>query len=133
MIVEEPVIWQCFLMRRDRDLDWLWQKAQAGDPLSCKFFDGIGEWLEKCRKAPAETPQCLTCEQTFCDPTQPPLTFLVAHSEDPRIKELLLTAVCWRCALQNDTDLLKHGAELMAKFLKGRVHGQCYPLTQSTH
>ena len=38
-------------MRRDRDLEWLWQRAQARDPLGCKFFDGIGKWLEKCRKA----------------------------------------------------------------------------------
>jgi len=80
------VIWECFLMRRDRDLEWLWQKAQAGDPLGCKFFDGIGQWREKCRKAPADkAPQCLTCEQTFRDPVQPPLTFLVTHSEDPWI------------------------------------------------
>jgi hypothetical protein len=30
-------------MRRDRDLERLWQKSQAGDPLACKFFGGLGE------------------------------------------------------------------------------------------
>src|SRR5262249_24280469 len=85
------VIWECFLMRRDRDLERLWQRAQARDPLGCKFFDGIGEWLEKCRKAPADqAPHGLTCEQPFRDPAQPPLTFFVTHSEDPRINVMLL-------------------------------------------
>jgi hypothetical protein len=126
----EQVIWECFLMRRDRDLEWLWQKAQARDPLGCKFFDGFGEWLEKCRNAPADkAPQCLTCEQTFRD--QPPLTHLVTHSADPRINVLLLTGVCWRCAEKSDAELLKYGTELMAKFLKGRVYGECYPATET--
>jgi hypothetical protein len=120
-------------MRRDCDLEWLWQKEQAGDPLGRKFFTGLGEWLEKCRKAPDKTPQCLTCDQIFCDPAQPPLTFLVTHSEDLRINVLLLTGVCWRCAEKSDTELLKHGTELTAKFLKGRVHGassfNCLPAT----
>ena len=47
MTTEEQVIWECFLMRRDRDLEWLWQKAQARDPLGRKFFDGIGEQLAR--------------------------------------------------------------------------------------
>ena len=85
MTAEQQVIWECFLMRRDRDLEWLWQEEQAGDPLGRKFFTGLGEWLEKCQKPPAKAPQCLTCEQTFRDPVQPPLTFLVTHSEDPWI------------------------------------------------
>jgi hypothetical protein len=71
MTAEQEVIWECFLMRRERDLEWLWQGQQAGDPLGRKFFTGLGGWLEKCRNAPVdEAPQCLTCNQTFCDPTQ---------------------------------------------------------------
>jgi len=94
MAADQQVIWECFLMRRERDLEWLWQGQQAGDPLGRKFFTGLGGWLEKCRKTPVdEAPQCLTCEQTFCDPTQMPLTFLVTHSEDPRISALVLTGV----------------------------------------
>ena len=119
MTAEQEVIWECFLMRRERDLEWLWQGQQAGDPLGRKFFTGLGGWLEKCRNTPVdEAPQCLTCKQTFCDPTQMPLTFLVTHSEDPRISALALTGVCWRCAEKSDTELLKHGTELTAKFLK---------------
>jgi hypothetical protein len=134
MTAEQQVIWECFLMRRERDLEWLWQGQQAGDPLGRKFFTGLGGWLEKCRKTPVdEAPQCLTCEQTFCDPTQMPLTFLVTHSEDPRISALVLTGVCWRCAEKSDTELLKHGVELTAKFLKGRVHGERHPPAQTTH
>jgi len=134
MTAEQQVIWECFLMRRDRDLEWLWQGQQAGDPLGRRFFTGLGGWLEKCRKTPADkAPQCLTCEQTFCDPTQMPLTFLVTHSEDQRISALALTGVCWRCAEKSDTELLKHGAELTAKFLKGRVHGERHPPAQTTH
>jgi hypothetical protein len=121
-------------MRRDRDLEWLWQRAQARDPLGRKFFDGIGKWLEKCRKAPADkAPQCLTCEQILRDPAQPPLTFFVTHSEDPRINVLLLTGVCWHCAEKSDAELLKHGTELTAKFLKGRVYGERHPLAETTH
>ena len=134
MTAEEQVIWESFLMRRDRDLEWLWQRAQARDPLGCKFFDGIGEWLEKCRKAPADkAPQCLACGQTFRDAAQPPLTFLVTHSEDPRINLMLLTGVCWRCAEKSDTELLKRGTELTAKFLKGRAYGERHPLAETTH
>jgi hypothetical protein len=60
MTAEKQAIWECFLMRRDRDLEWLWQREQAGDPLGRKFFTGFGEWLEKCRKMPADkAPQCL--------------------------------------------------------------------------
>jgi len=99
-----------------------------------QVFDGIGEWLEKCRKAPADkAPQCLTCEQTFRDPAQPPLTFFVSHSEDPRINVMLLTGVCWRCAEKSDTELLKRGTELTAKFLKGRAYGERHPSTETTH
>jgi hypothetical protein len=133
MTAEQQVIWECFLMRRDRDLEWLWQEEQAGDPLGRKFFTGLGEWLEKCQKPPAKAPQCLTCEQTFCDSAQPPLTFLVTHSEDPRINVVLLTGVCWRCAEKSDTELLKYGTELTAKFLKGRVCGECHPPAPATH
>ena len=78
-----------------------------------------------CRKAPADkAPQCLACEQTFRDPAQLPLAFLVTHSEDPRINVVLLTGICWRCAEKSDTELLKRGTELTAKFLKGRVYGR---------
>jgi hypothetical protein len=31
---------------------------------------------------------------------------------------MILTGVCWRCAEKSDTELLKHGAELAAKFAK---------------
>jgi hypothetical protein len=109
MTADEQVIWECFLMRRDRDLEELWQKEQAGDPLGRKFFDGLGEWLEKCRRGPDKAPQCLVCEHVFCDPKQPPLTFLVTHSENPRINVILLTGVCWRCASKSDAELLQLG------------------------
>jgi hypothetical protein len=62
-----------------------------------------------------------------------PLTFLVTHSEDPRISALVLTGVCWRCAEKSDTELLKHGVELTAKFLKGRVHGERHAPAKTTH
>jgi hypothetical protein len=55
-------------MRRECDLEWLWQGDQSGDPLGCEFFAGFGE-REKCRKTPVdEAPQCLACEQTFATP-----------------------------------------------------------------
>jgi hypothetical protein len=98
MTADEQVIWECFIMRRDRDLERLWQQAQAGDSLGCKFFDGLNEWMKKCREAPDKTPQCLTCEHTFCDPAQLPLTFAVTHTEDPQVNKIILTGVCWRCA-----------------------------------
>ena len=89
---------------------------------------------EKCQKAPAsKAPQCLACEHAFRDPAQPPLTFLVTHSEDPRINVLLLTGVCWRCAEKNDAELLKHGTKLTAKFLKGRELGEHQPPAPATH
>ncbi len=56
MTMEEQVIWKCFLMRRDRDLEWLWQEEQAGKPLGRKFFTGFGQWRQKRRKAAAEAP-----------------------------------------------------------------------------
>lgn len=134
MTAEEQVIWESFLMRRDRDLEWLWQKEQTGDPLGIKFFTVIGEWLEKHRKAPADkAPQCLTCEQVFCSPAPPPLTYLVTHSEDPRIDVMLLTGVCWRCADKSDAELLRHGAELTAKFLNGRMCGWRHLSAETTH
>lgn len=137
MTMGEQVIWETFLMRRDRDLEWLWQKAQERDPLGCKFFDGFGAWLEKVRKAPADkAPQCLTCEQTFCDAAHPPLTYLVTHSEDPRVNVLILTGVCWRCAEKSDAELLKRGSESTAKFLKGYVLSAChfhYPSSAKHH
>jgi hypothetical protein len=40
------------------------------------------------------------------------------HSADPRINVVLLTGICWRCAEKSDTELLKRGTELTAKFLK---------------
>jgi hypothetical protein len=43
MTTEEQVIWECFLMRRDRDLEWLWQEERVEDSLGRKFFDGLGE------------------------------------------------------------------------------------------
>jgi hypothetical protein len=41
MIAEQQVIWECFLIRRDRDLEWLWQEEQAGAPLGHKFFGRV--------------------------------------------------------------------------------------------
>jgi len=125
MVMTEQVIWESFLMRRDRDLDRLWQGDQARDPICRKFFTGLGKWLEKCRAPVGKTPLCLTCEQTFCEPTQPPLTFLVTYSEDPRIEPdlLILTGVCWCCAEKSDEELLKRGSKITAQFLKGRVQG----------
>src|SRR5262249_61896903 len=77
------VIWECFLMRRDRDLERLWHRAQARDPLGCKFFDGIGEWLEKWRKGPAgKAASWITWEQTFRHPAAPALTVFVVPSRD---------------------------------------------------
>jgi hypothetical protein len=60
MTIEDQVIWECFIMRRDRDLEPLWQQAQAGDPRAGMFFDGLGEWRKKCREAPDKTPQSAT-------------------------------------------------------------------------
>jgi hypothetical protein len=141
MTTNELVIWQSFIMRRDRDLERLWQRNLEGDPISGKFFDGLGEWLEKCRKAPDKTPQCLTCERAFCNPVQPPLTYLVTYSEDPRTNPsglvyadvLILTGVCWRCAKMSDAELLKHGGELTAKFMKGRVLGHAHLPATGAH
>jgi hypothetical protein len=133
MPIEEQVIWECFVMRRDRDLERLWQKAQAGDPLGCKFFDGFGEWREKCRKAPDATPQCLTCEHAFCDPTQPPLTFVVIHTEDPRVNQIILTGVCWRCAEKSDAQLRRRSIGLLAKHIEVRTLGECHPASQIAH
>jgi hypothetical protein len=120
-------------MRGDRDLDRLWQKQQAGDSIAGKFFDGLGKWLAKCQKGPDKTPLCLACKRTFCDRAQPPTTFLVTYSEDPRIDVIILTGVCRHCAEKSDTDLLTHGTKLTAKFLKGRVLGWSHhPATQAT-
>ena len=46
---------------------------------------------------------------------------------------MLLTGVCWRCAEKSDAELLKHGTELTAKFLKGRVYGERHPLAETAH
>ena len=126
MAAMEQVIWESFLMRRARDLERLWRGDLAGDPICRKFFSGLGKWLEKCRAPVGETPLCLTCEQTFCNPAQPPLTFLVTYSEEPRNSRrplLILTGVCWRCAKKSDAELLKYGSELTAQLLRGRVQG----------
>jgi hypothetical protein len=29
MTAEQQVIWGCFLVRRERDLEWLWQRGTA--------------------------------------------------------------------------------------------------------
>ena len=133
MPIEEQVIWECFVMRRDRDLERLWQKQQAGDSLAGKFFDGLGEWRAKCRKGSDKAPQCLTCEHAFCDPAQPPLTFVVTHTEDPRVNQIILTGVCWRYAEKSDTQLRKHSIALLAKYIEIRTLGECDPPTQITH
>jgi len=58
---------------------------------------------------------------------------LVTYSEDPRIDGIILTGVCRHCAEKSDTDLLTHGAELTAKFLKGRALGWVHhPVAQAT-
>jgi len=101
MTAKEQVIWECFLMRRDRDLERLWQKAQARDPLGVKFFDGFGKWREKCRRAPTDkAPQCLTCEQTFHGPLVETTLSVQGCASFGGLRRLTCTAlhtVSWLC------------------------------------
>jgi hypothetical protein len=134
MPANKEVFWRSIITRLDRDLERMWQSSEAGDLLCDKFFFyALGLWLEKCRKPVDEAPRCLACEHAFCDYAQPPLTYLITYSEDPRIQLdlLVMTGICQRCAKKNDAELLKLGAELTAKRLDGRALGFDGPSTRT--
>jgi hypothetical protein len=131
-MAKQRVVWESFIVRFERDLEQMCRAAAVGDPICRKFFIGLQQWLKHCHEA-SEAPLCLTCEQEFHTHAWP-FTFMVTYSEDPRVKQIVLTGVCARCSTEkSNPELLKYGGELLAtKFFDGRVLGFHGPSSQDT-
>ena len=111
------------IIRRERDVPALMAALAAGDPIPRQFFTELAHWLKHSRTA-TPPPLCLACEHEFAAGAPAPGTFGMSYSEDPRVKQLVMTGVCAGCAAaKSDTELIAIGAEGLCKAVDGRVVG----------
>jgi hypothetical protein len=114
------IVWSAIIVRHTRDLEGLVRAASDGDRVSRGFLLGLGQWLKMHRSVVAKkAPLCLACSHAFRRERELPFPFMMTYSEDPRVRQIVLTGVCERCSKRSDPELLKYGSEQMCKMLDG--------------